>query len=228
MAIARQGLFITLEGPDGSGKSTQMRLLTAKLRAAGVPLLVTREPGGGAPDSLPEKIRVLLLTPGTPPPSARAELLLFLAARAQHVHEVIRPALRLGRVVLCERFADATFAYQVGGRRLPAEFVKSANRFATQGLRPDLTLLLDIRPSEGLRRAHHAKAGHDRIEAESLAFHGGVRRAYRRLARAEKKRIRVIDAAQPQEEVERQIWESVSARLRTLRKAGRGSCPFKK
>lgn len=211
--MAKTGRFITLEGPDGSGKSTQLRRLTERLEAEGVNFLCTREPGGGPADSLPEAIRALLLTPRKPAPVAEAELLLFLAARAQHVADVIRPALKRGQVVICERFADATFAYQVGGRKLPAAFVTAANRFATGGLNPDLTLLLDLGPTQGLRRAFEAKVGHDRIESESLAFHRGVRLAYRRLARREPKRIRLIPADRPRDWVAQRIWEEVAACL---------------
>jgi dTMP kinase len=222
MTAEKKGLFITLEGPDGAGKSTQLRLLGAKLSIAGVNFIQTREPGGGEPDSVAEKIRHLLLAPGQHPLTPEAELLLFLAARAQHVAEVIRPALRRGQVVVCERFSDATFAYQVGGRGLPAALVTAANRFATGGLKPDLTLLLDLAPTQGLRRAYQAKVGHDRIESESAAFHRGVRQTYLRLARTEKRRMRVIPADRPLEWVTRRIWEEVSARLWPDRKkAGR-------
>jgi dTMP kinase len=210
----KSGIFITLEGPDGSGKSTQSKLLAQRLKRNKIPCVLTREPGGGGPGSLSEKIRGLLLASGKRPMAPETELLLFLAARAQHVSDLIRPALRAGKVVVCERFADATWAYQVGGRGLPGEFVTSANRFATQGLQPLLTLLLDVPPALGLRRAFQAKTGHDRIEAESLRFHQGVRRAYLQLAAAEPKRFRVFPADRPPAWVSERIWEAVSEQLR--------------
>lgn len=213
MIKTRKGLFITLEGPDGSGKSTQIKLLAENLRQRKVPFLLTREPGGGGPTSLAEKIRKLLLTPGKNSPSAQTELLLFLAARAQHVKDLIRPALAQGRVVVCERFADATRAYQVGGRGLPAAFVTSANRFATGGLQPDLSIFLDIPPERGLRRAFQAKSGHDRMEAESLAFHRRVREEYHRIARSASKRVRLIPADRPAAWVAGRIWSEVAAQL---------------
>jgi len=209
MARSRRGVFITLEGPDGSGKSTQMRLLAARLRGAGVPCVVTREPGGGNRTALAEKIRELVLSHRKPAPTAPTELFLFLAARAQHVHDLIRPALERGRSVLCERFADATYAYQVGGRRLPAQLVRDANSLAAGGLAPDLTILLDLPANAGLKLAFQAKAGHDRIESEAAGFHRRVRAAYLALARREPKRVRVVSAAQPAERVAARIWALV-------------------
>lgn len=216
---ACKGLFITLEGPDGSGKSTQLALLQKKLAGQGVAFILTREPGGGGPDSLAEKIRRLVLEPGRAAISPEAELLLFLAARAQHVRDVITPALAAGKLVLCERFTDATLAYQAGGRGLPQEFIKAANRFASQGIEPDLTLLLDIPSQAGLRRAFSVKGGHDRIEAESLAFHQRVRRAYLQIARARPKRVKRIRADRSQEEVAARIWDLVSLAIERRRQA---------
>ncbi len=214
MAVAKRGLFITLEGPDGSGKSTHCQTLAKQLRVLGLPVLVTREPGGGAKDSLAEKIRTLLLTPGTSIPNPQAELLLFLAARAQHVHECIRPALQQGMIVLCERFSDATLAYQVGGRKLPEAVVKTVDAFARQKVQPDLTLLFDLAPEVGLQRAFKVKAGHDRMESESLAFYQGVRRMYLRLARREPKRIHVLSATDPIEQVRAHVWALVTLWLK--------------
>jgi dTMP kinase len=214
MAARKRGIFITLEGPDGSGKSTQIKLLAKHLRSSGFQVVLTREPGGGSKDSLAENIRHLLLTPGKSVPNPQTELFLFLAARAQHVQEFIRPALSRGNVVLCERFSDATLAYQTGGRKLPAKFVNSADAFARQGLKPDLTLLFDIRPEQGLRRAFQAKAGHDRMENEPHTFHEGVRRVYQQLARKEPKRFRVISAEVSLNEASRQVWKIVKAWLR--------------
>lgn len=213
MAASRKGLFITLEGPDGSGKSTQIKLLAKRLQSSGFQVVLTREPGGGAKDSLAEKIRHLLLTPGKSEPNPQTELFLFLAARAQHVEEFIRPALKAGHLVLCERFSDATLAYQIGGRKLPAAFVQTADAFARQGIKPDLTLLFELKPEQGLKRAFQAKAGHDRMEAESLAFHRGVGRVYQQLAKKEPKRIRVIPANVAPEQVSEKVWNEVSGFL---------------
>jgi dTMP kinase len=214
MAAAKRGLFITLEGPDGSGKSTQIKVLAKRLQAFGFHILVTREPGGGSKDSLAEKIRGLLLTPGKSAPNPQTELLLFLAARAQHVHECIQPALEKNMLVLCERFSDATLAYQVGGRKLPEPFVRTADAFARQGVQPQLTLLFDVRPEQGLKRAFQAKAGHDRMESESQAFYRGVRRVYLQLARQEPGRIKVIPAQETPEQVSERVWNEVQACLK--------------
>jgi dTMP kinase len=214
MALLKRGLFITLEGPDGSGKSTQIKALAQRLQRAGYPVVLTREPGGGPKDSLAEKIRSLLLTPGKSAPNPQTELLLFLAARAQHVHEFIHPALKQGKLVLCERFSDATLAYQVGGRKLPETLVRAADAFACQGVKPDLTLLLEVEPREGLKRAFRAKAGHDRLETESLVFHRRVLDAYRRLARREPRRVKVIAAQGGPSAVSAQVWAVVAAWLR--------------
>ncbi|NTV52062.1 MAG: dTMP kinase [Candidatus Firestonebacteria bacterium] len=213
MALLKRGLFITLEGPDGSGKSTQIKALAKQLQKSGYRVLLTREPGGGPKYSLAEKIRSLLLTPGKSVPNPQTELLLFLAARAQHVQDFIRPALQQGKVVLCERFSDATLAYQVGGRKLPSAFVLAADAFARQGVKPDLTLFLELEPKTGLRRAFKAKAGHDRLETESLGFHRNVFRMYRLLARREPRRIRVISAEGASAQVSEQIWNCVSTWL---------------
>lgn len=214
MARSQRGVLITLEGPDGSGKSTQMRLLAARLRKAGVPCVVTREPGGGGENSLAEKIRNLVLASHKPAPTAAAELFLFLAARAQHVHDLILPALKKGQPVLCERFSDATYAYQVGGRKLPAEFVLAADRLASAGVRPTLTVLLDLPIQAGLDRAFDHKNRHDRIESEGLAFHQRVRNAYLRTAKKEPGRVRVVSALGSVGSVEKKIWDLVAPVIR--------------
>lgn len=187
--MPNKGLFVTLEGPDGSGKSTQRRLLAERLRAWGRDVVETREPGGSP---LAEKIRDLLLDGKNHGLTPAAELLLFEAARSQHVRDTIRPALERGAVVLCDRFTDSTLAYQGAGRGLEGAPVEALNRFATGGLEPDLTLLYDIVPQAGLARAKSHKGGDDRMEAADLAFHGRVRRAYLDLAAAAPGRIRVL------------------------------------
>ncbi len=195
--------FITLEGPEGAGKTTQAHLLAERLRAQGHRVVLTREPGG---DPLAEGIRALLqnaelaLAP-------RAELLLFLAARAQHVAHVIRPALESGQIVLCDRFSDSTVAYQSYGAGLPRETVVSLIDFATGGLEPHLTLLLDVDVTVGLQR----QGEWGRMEQRGVAFHQRVREGFLAQARAHPERIRVIDASQPPEAVARQIDAAVAA-----------------
>jgi dTMP kinase len=190
--MADRGKFITLEGIEGTGKTTQCALLCDYLRGHDVEVVETREPGG---TSLGESIRPLLLSPETDGPSARAELLLFLAARSQLVTQVIVPALEGGKWVVCDRFSDATVAYQGYGRGINVEAVKSLNEFATGGLRPDRTFLLDLDVETGIGRAVTGKrefAGSgvgDRMEKEDIEFHRRVRRGYLELAEQEPERI---------------------------------------
>ena len=189
-------LFITFEGGEGCGKSTQIAALAARLTNRGIPVLATREPGGCA---IADAIRRILLDPANAALVPRAELLLYAAARAQHVDEIIQPALSQGTWVLCDRFTDATVAYQGGGRQLPPTTIETLNRIATDGLQPDLTLLLDLPVEEGLRRAigrndQDGTAHEGRFEAETLAFHQRVRVAYRQLAESHE-RFRVVDAS---------------------------------
>jgi len=206
----KKGLFITLEGPEGSGKSTQAPRLREYLKKAGYDVVHTREPGG---TRVAESVRKALLDPGAKV-SAWAELFLYEAARAQHVAEIIRPALRQGRVVLCERFTDATEAYQGWGRGLPLRRVKKLNQWAAQGVRPDLTFLLDAPVDEGLARArgragkNSARKG-DRLERESSAFHRRVRRGYLAMARREPERFRVIPWREGAEKVHASLIEGL-------------------
>jgi len=187
------GLFITLEGPEGAGKSTNRDYLAGLLRDRGLDVLLTREPGG---TPLAERIRELLLAPSEERMDADTELLLVFAARAQHLAEVIRPALARGAVVLCDRFTDATYAYQGGGRGLSVERIATLERFVQDGLQPDLTLLFDLPVEVGLSRA--AARGHlDRFEQEGQAFFEAVRQAYLQRAKADPQRYRLLDAAQP-------------------------------
>ncbi len=183
-------LFVTFEGIEGSGKSTHLRLLAAALRSAGREVVETREPGGTA---LGRSLRDLLLRPSATPPDPLAELLLYCADRAQHVSEVIRPALAAGRIVLCDRFSDSTIAYQGYGRGLDLATVRALDAEAHRGLEPDLTLLLDCPPSTGLARAHARSGAGDRFEQEALAFHEAVRRGFHALAAAAPERYRLID-----------------------------------
>jgi dTMP kinase len=186
------GLFITLEGPEGAGKSTNREYLAERLREQGIEVLLTREPGG---TPLAERIRELLLTPSDEAMAADTELLLVFAARAQHLAEVIRPALARGCVVLCDRFTDATYAYQGGGRGLSVARIATLENFVQGELRPDLTLVFDLPIEVGLSRAA-ARGRLDRFEQEGRSFFDAVRHTYLQRAAAEPARYRVLDAAQ--------------------------------
>lgn len=195
------GLFITLEGPEGGGKSTNRDYLAARLREQGVELLLSREPGG---TPLAERVRELLLSPSAEPMAADTELLLVFAARAQHLAEVIRPALARGAVVLCDRFTDATYAYQGGGRGVAEARIAQLEAFVQGELRPDLCLVFDLPVDVGLARAA-ARGRLDRFEREGLAFFEAVRQTYLRRAAAEPALYRIVDAAQPLEQVQRAL-----------------------
>jgi dTMP kinase len=201
--------FVTFEGIEGSGKTTQIRRLSAHLAAKGVPHLVTREPGG---TPLSDEIRALVLVPREETVFPEAELLLYEAARAQHVRGRILPALLSGRTVLCDRFCDATTAYQAHARGLDAEQVERLNRFASGELVPGLTLLFDLPPEDGFARIKGRGGPKDRLERESLDFHRAVRDGYLRLAGREPGRIVRIDAAPPEEEVFRSVLRTVAKR----------------
>lgn len=243
---------MTLEGPDGAGKTTQAALLVEHLRAAGHEVVALREPGGTA---IGEQIRSLLIDPRHAELAPRTEMLLFAASRAQLVAEVIGPALARGRIVVCERYLDASLAYQGVARGLGVDLVRAVNDAATGGLRPDLTLLLDLDPETGLRRARSASRlretslrdaqgsppsgtsrrdalagrraegweGGDRMERETLAFHARVREGFLALARIEPQRIRVVDARRPVVDVQREITAAVDGLLRAERRAGGAS-----
>lgn len=185
-----RGTFITLEGVDGSGKSTQASLLVERLREQRREVVALREPGG---TPISEKIRALLLDPENAEMADECELLLYEASRAQLVREVIEPALLRGAIVVCDRFYDSTHAYQHGGRGLSDALVSRANELGCCGLSPDVTLVLDIDPAAALARA--TAQGADRLEAEGLAFQQRVRKDYLALAQADPARVCVIDAA---------------------------------
>jgi dTMP kinase len=206
-----QGLFVTIEGPEGGGKSTQARLLAERLRACGRNPLLTREPGG---TELGDRVRDLVLSESALQITERAETLLYCVARAQLVDEVLRPALREGRIVVVDRYTDSTLAYQAYGRGLDLGAIRSVLHFATDGLRPDLTILLDLPVADGLRRkrSQSADGGRDdwnRFEAEATAFHERVRLGYLALAETEPFRWRVLDARQPASSLAEQIQELV-------------------
>ena len=192
------GLFITLEGPEGAGKSTNREYLAAKLRAEGIDVLLTREPGG---TPLAERIRELLLAPSDEAMHADTELLLVFAARAQHLEQVIRPALARGAVVLCDRFTDATYAYQGGGRGLSHDRIATLETFVQGDLRPDLTLVFDLPIEIGLARAS-ARGQLDRFEQEGRAFFDAVRSTYLSRATAAPERYRLVDASLPLTDVQ--------------------------
>ncbi|MDD0843272.1 dTMP kinase [Pseudomonas sp. Gutcm_11s] len=195
------GLFITLEGPEGAGKSTNREYLAARLREQGVEVVLSREPGG---TPLAERIRELLLAPSDEAMDSDTELLLVFAARAQHLARVIRPALARGAVVLCDRFTDATYAYQGGGRGLGEARIAELERFVQGELRPDLTLVFDLPVEVGLSRAA-ARGRLDRFEQEGRSFFDAVRQTYLQRASAASARYRVLDAAQSLESVQRSI-----------------------
>jgi dTMP kinase len=202
-------LFITLEGPDGGGKSTQASLLVEYLQAHGVQVQLTREPGGTA---IGDQIRRTLMDLGNTGMHPRTEILLFSASRAQIVHQVIRPHLEAGGVVVCDRFADSTLAYQGYGHGLDLTALRIITAFATGGLKPDLTLLLDLPAEDGLQRRE--RGGHwNRLDAYDLEFHKRVRQGYFELAAAEPGRWSTVDASRPMDVVQADIQRIVGARL---------------
>jgi dTMP kinase len=207
------GRFITFEGGEGSGKTTQVERLAARLARAGLDPLVTREPGG---TPLAEAIRTLLLAPPEVP-VALAEALLMEAARAQLVREAIRPALAAGRWVLCDRYGDSTLAYQGAGRGLDLDLLEGLNRAATSGLDPDLTLLYDLDPEIGVARRSALGGAVNRLDREPLDFHRRVRSHYLSLAAAHPERWVVLDATLPLDELERLTWNTLAERLEVPR-----------
>lgn len=207
-ATRRPGIFITFEGVEGCGKSTQAGLLAHRLESAGVSVRLLREPGGTL---IGEAIREILLDPANSGLDARAELLLYEASRAQLVAEVIEPALAAGEVVVCDRFFDSTTAYQGYARGLSLAEIETLNRAATGGLDPDLTVLVDVDPELGLERARSESRGADRLESEALSFHVRVREGFLAIA-AEQDRVVVVDGGgsvdEAAERVERAVREA--------------------
>lgn len=207
-------MFITFEGPDGSGKSTQLTLLADWLRGHGMDVLVTREPGGTA---IGDRVRAILLDPLCKEMVAEAEVLLYSAARAQHVGEVIQPQLARGGAVLCDRFADSSMAYQGYGRGLKLDTLTVITRFATGGLRPDLVVYLDIPVEAGLRRkllyANDDASQWNRIEQEARTFHERVRAGYLTMAATDPARWLLVDADQPINTVQASVRARVGAFL---------------
>ena len=196
-----RGLFITLEGGDGSGKSTQIRNIEKFFTEKGFAVLHTREPGG---PRISEKLRDILLDTENTEMEAVTEMLIYAASRAQHVRETVIPALERGEVVICDRFVDSSIAYQAYGRCL-GDMVAEVNKYATGGLSPDLTIWLDIDPETGKARALGDK-GPDRLDLESSAFHERVREGYKAISESEPERFKRIDAAGSIEEIREKIY----------------------
>ena len=203
-------MFITLEGPEGSGKTSHLDQLAERIRQAGFEVVITREPGGTA---IGDEIRDTLLNLKNTAMHPVTEILLFQASRAQHVHELILPALEAGKVVLCDRFADSTIAYQGYGHQTDLEELSHIIRFATGGLQPDLTLLLDVDIETGLQRRQKDKDKWDRLDAKEKAFHLRVREGYLKMAAAQPERWEVVDATQPLEIVQGELQRAVLERL---------------
>ena len=208
-------MFITFEGPDGSGKTTQAHLLAERLREQRYEVVLTREPGGS---DIGDQIRAVLHDLRNTAMDARTEILLYSASRAQHVAQLIRPALAAGKIVISDRYADSTLAYQGYGRGLDLETLRTVTAFATDGLVPDLTLYLDIPPQEGLQRRRLGGDEWNRLDAETLEFHQRVRAGFLELVRLEPERWVVIDGTRSAEEVQAEIRALVQARLSQVKR----------
>ena len=213
------GMFITFEGIEGSGKSTQIRLLEGYVRGKGLPVVLTREPGG---TTIGDEIRRVLLTPSSAHMDPIAELLLYEAARSQHIVEVIRPALAEGKVVLCDRYADATTAYQGAARDIDMDVVMALHRIATGNLFPDLTVLIDCPVEWGLNHAVRRNreldlaGSEDRFEREAHEFHERVRAGYLAIAKREPDRVKIVDGTRSIEDVHEDVLKIVEASLGAL------------
>ena len=204
------GIFITFEGGEGAGKTTQIERLSSRLRAAGKVVLSLREPGG---TPLSEAIRDLIKAPKAAPFSPKAELLLFIAARAELVASVITPALEAGKIVLCDRFLDSTIVYQSIARGLDRSLIDSLNQFVVGKYRPNLTFFFDLAAQEGLARARKRGEIVDSLEAEPLSFHEKVREGYQQLTQEEPNRWVTIDATAPVNTIEEQIWKALEDKI---------------
>ena len=205
----KRGFLLSFEGIEGSGKTTQIHILADHLRSLGYLVIETREPGGSP---ISEQIRSVLLAPGNRAMDARCELLLYLASRVQHLTDIIKPSMEKGAVVLCDRYADATLAYQGYGRGLGASVTRQLIRFASGMLVPNLTILLDIPVRIGLERKRRA-GNMDRLDLEEDAFHHRVRKGYLRIARQEPRRLQVIDGTTPPDLVAETVRRIVEKRL---------------
>lgn len=205
----QSGLFITLEGIEGVGKTTQLGLLAETLRKSSLPVLVTREPGG---TPIGNEIREVLLKRRADSMNEMTELLLMFAARAQHLSQMVWPALAEGQIVICDRFTDASFAYQGGGRGLPIKYLQQLEQMVQRGFKPSFTFILDAEPTLGLERIK-ARGQLDRIEEEQLHFFERVRAGYLQQAKMEPQRCHVINADQPPEAVHQAIWATLCSKL---------------
>jgi dTMP kinase len=212
MSTTDRGLFITLEGPDGSGKSTQARMLAERLRGTGRTVLESVEPGG---TPIGQKIRRILLDPANQELTPTAELLLMFAARAQNVEQWILPALAQGKIVISDRFTDSSIAYQGAGRGLGTGTVLELDRIACKGLVPDLTICIDIDTETGLARALARGGIETRLEEQAVEFHHKVREAYHQLAQREPQRFRLIDGRGTPEAIAAKVWEQIAPLLVT-------------
>ncbi|MFK4344607.1 MULTISPECIES: dTMP kinase [unclassified Paenibacillus] len=207
----RKGIFITLEGGDGSGKTTMIQRLAKFMEEEGYPVVTTREPGG---IEISEKIRSIILDPAHTSMDARTEALLYAAARRQHLVEKVKPAIEKGAIVLCDRFVDSSLVYQGFARGIGMEEVASINRFAVDDWEPDATFYLDIEPELGLARIHASRGeGMDRLDMESISFHHKVREAYLELARKFPERITIVDASPATEKVEQVLKDLLKKRF---------------
>lgn len=208
-----RGIFITFEGPEGGGKSLQVEKIREYLKQEGYDVLVVREPGQ---TEIGEEIRQVLLNPKNKKMDSRTEILLFEASRAQLVKEMINPALATGKIVLADRFYDSTTAYQGYGRGMNLNDIKWLNQFATGGLIPDLTILLDVPPEVGIARRKKSKKK-DRLDMEGIEFHQRVRKGYLKMAEKEPKRWRIVDANRPIEEIFEEIKKIVEEKIVLMR-----------
>ena len=208
------GLFITFEGGEGTGKSTQLALLSKHLRSNGLEVRLLREPGGTI---VGERVRSILLDRKNSDISPIAELMLYEACRAQSMHEIIKPGLDAGEIILCDRFTDSTVAYQGYGRGLGAHFVRELNNAATAGISPDRTCLFMLDPKIGVRRAAKvSKGGADRLESAPMQFHENLASGFLEIAKQEPNRVRLIDASGSIEEVQQLVWEQLGDLFNTI------------
>ncbi len=203
-------MFITFEGIDYSGKTTQAKMLIRRLRQMEMPVVYVREPGG---TKISEAIRDILLDHRNREMHAHTELLLYMAARSQIVQEIIKPAIQAGKVVVCDRYIDSSVAYQGYGRGIDLEWVHRLNDFATEHLKPDITFLLDLSPERAAERRQRKARRQDRMESEALEFYSNIRKGYRKLAEAEPRRVMILDAELPRDQIHQQIWEMIKPGL---------------
>lgn len=212
-----KGVLISLEGIEGTGKTTQAGLLAGRLAKEGYEVILTKEPGG---TPIGSRIREILLQPDNKGISYMTELLLYNADRAQHLKEIILPSLEKGVIVVTDRFTDSTVAYQGHARGIDMSLINSLDKISTGGFKPGLTLLFDLDVEEGLRRNRDINKV-DRLELENIEFHRKVREGYLKIAESEPERVKIVDASALPEEVGRNVWEIVSRKIQSLKTAGK-------